>query len=381
MRLRAVHVVAAIAEEASGPSYSVPRLCRALSAAGVETSLHVLARGASPAWADLTIHQHAEWPPPFTRLGVSPAMRLALEEEARVPSTLLHNHGLWMMPNVYPGYAVEGTRAPLVTSPRGVLDAWARRRSRARKRLMWALVQRRTLDRTRCFHATSESEHESIREAGYRAPVAVVPNGIDLPPAFPARSAPPWRLLFCGRVHPKKGVDVLLRAWSSVAPRFRDWELCVVGPDEDGYGATMRDLAASLGAPRVSFRGKVYGEEKWRTFAEANLFVLPTRGENFGLAVAEALASGVPAVVTRTAPWGGLEQRRSGWWIEPGVEPLEACLETALATSPEDLAAMGRRGRQWMDAEFSWPKVAERMARTYDWILAGGAPPPWVRLD
>ncbi|HWP36371.1 MAG TPA: glycosyltransferase, partial [Gemmatimonadales bacterium] len=109
--------------------------------------------------------------------------------------------------------------------------------------------------------------------------------------------------------------------------------------------------------------------------------VLPTRHENFGLVVAEALAAGTPAIVARNAPWSGLEAHGCGWWIEPGVDALVACLEEALACSPERLAAMGQAGRRWVEAEFSWPASGARMAAVYRWLLETAPRPVDVVMD
>jgi glycosyltransferase involved in cell wall biosynthesis len=381
MTLRAVHIVPSIQHEASGPSYAVPSLCRALVAEGVDVSVHVLARGVPAVWDGLSIHEHPEWRGVFTRLGVSPSLWRALVREAEAGASIVHNHSLWMMPNVYPGFAVARTKSRLVTSPHGTLDLWARRRSRWKKRIMMALLQRRTLDRTDCFFATSAAEHESVRSAGLRAPVAVIPIGIDLPALGSRVRATPRRLVFLGRLHPKKGLDVLLRAWSVASRQFPGWELYIYGPDESGYATEMKELNATLGNRRVFFRGPVYGAEKWRELAAASLFVLPTHAENFGIAVAEALACRVAAIVTHGAPWPGLEVEGCGWWIDQGIGPLTACLEVALAQSDEQLDAMGARGRQWIERDFSWSRIGEMTARTYSWLVEGGAMPHWVRLD
>jgi glycosyltransferase involved in cell wall biosynthesis len=262
-----------------------------------------------------------------------------------------------------------------------MLDAWARRRSRWKKRLMLATVQRCTLERTSCFHATSEREHASIRDTGMRAPVAVIPIGVDIPAPQPPPARSTRRLLYFGRLHPIKGIDVLLRAWSAVAARFPEWELHVIGPDNDGYAAELKSLTAALRAPRIHFRGPAYGEDKWRELAASDLLVLATHSENFGMVVAEALASGVPAIVTRGAPWEGIGRERCGWWIERGNDALVACLEDALSREATDLRAMGQRGRQWMDREFSWRQIAEKMAQMYRWLLEGGRVPEFVRRE
>ncbi len=244
-----------------------------------------------------------------------------------------------------------------------------------------ALCQRRTLDRTDCFHATSLSEYESVRAVRMKAPVAVISNGVDIPVAAGRAGPSPRRLLFLGRLHQVKGLDVLLRSWSAVSNRFPEWEVHVFGPDEGGHGREMRALTAALGAPRVHFRGPVYGPDKWRELAAGSLFVLPSHTENFGLAIAEALASGVPAIVTHGAPWEGLDREGCGWWIEHGVDSLTACLETSLAIPADELRAMGLRGREWMKRDFSWTRIGDMMAKTYAWILDGGTTPNWIRFD
>jgi glycosyltransferase involved in cell wall biosynthesis len=221
----------------------------------------------------------------------------------------------------------------------------------------------------------------AIREAGFRVPVAVIPNGIDIPeervemPGLASKR----RLLFLGRLHPTKGIDALLRAWTVVAPRFADWELAIVGPDDGGHRPRLESLAAELRAPRITFVGPLYGDAKHRALSAASLFVLPTHTENFGIAVAEALAAGLPAIVCRGAPWQGLERERCGWWIENGVDPLISTLEEALALPSPVLTDMGLRGRAWMRRDFSWEKIGRDMAALYRWLVKGGEQPPFVQ--
>src|SRR5439155_5967110 len=136
-----------------------------------------------------------------------------------------------------------------------------------------------------------------------------------------------------------------------------EWELHVVGPEEGGYRARMQGLAAELRLQRVEFPGPLYGEDKLRAYRRASVFVLPTYSENFGMTVAEALAAGTPAIVTRGAPWAGLKEHGAGWWIEIGADPLVACLEDALSKPRDELVAQGVRGREWMQQEFSWERV------------------------
>jgi glycosyltransferase involved in cell wall biosynthesis len=122
------------------------------------------------------------------------------------------------------------------------------------------------------------------------------------------------------------------------------------------------------------------GTAKWNAYREADLFVLPSHSENFGMAAAEALATGTPAIVTKGAPWAGLTQQGAGWWPDVNVDSLAECLDTALRQPASELEAMGLRGREWMKEEFSWARIASMMQQTYRWVLQGGAAPAWVRL-
>jgi glycosyltransferase involved in cell wall biosynthesis len=295
---------------------------------------------------------------------------------------LLHNHSLWMMANIYPGRVARRHGTPLVVSPRGTLSAWAMQSGSAVKALFWPLVQRPALAATACFHATALSEYEDIRRLGFRQPVAIIPNGIDIPDLPPVGTAKRERtLLFLGRIHPKKGLDLLLPAWRAVQRRFPNWCLRIVGPDNGGYLTTLRQMAQELALERVEFAGPLLGEQKWRAYQEADLFVLPTYSENFGMAVAEALAAGTPAIVSKGAPWAGLEEQKAGWWIDIGVDALVATLDEALALPQVELAAMGQSGRTWMHQDFSWDSIGRKMAATYEWVISGGETPEWIRED
>jgi glycosyltransferase involved in cell wall biosynthesis len=378
--LKVIQVVPRILDGTSGISYSIPRLSEALGRLGADVHLHVLAPTPSvpPTYQ---VHSYPPWRFP-ERLGVSPAMRRALLREAGA-AEVIHNHSLWMMPNLYPAWAARGRACRLITSPRGTLSPWARRRSVWLKRLMWLLGQGQAIRASHGFHATAENEYRDIRAAGLRGPVAIVPNGIDIGPE--PDHAPTdngrRRLLFVGRLHPVKGIDRLLQAWHRIEARFPTWELQLVGDGEPAHVKQLKQMADNLGVRRVSFPGPAFGVDKRRQYQQAELFVLPTHSENFGLVVAEALAHGVPAIVTKGAPWSGLETRDCGWWIEQGVDALADCLQSALELPPEQLRDKGRRGRLWMEQEFSWDHVGRMMLETYRWFIGGGTPPAWVQMN
>jgi glycosyltransferase involved in cell wall biosynthesis len=211
--------------------------------------------------------------------------------------------------------------------------------------------------------------------------VAVIPNGVDIPAAGPMQHSERRTLLFLGRVHPVKGVDILVRAWGQLEERFPEWDLAVVGPGEPEHVQLLVDLAVSLKVLRATFAGPLYGLEKIRAYQTADLFVLPTHSENFGMAVAEALAAGCPVITTKGAPWEGLVEHRAGWWIEIGVEPLRSALGEAMSQGRDRLAEMGVRGRAWMQRDFSWDSIAAELLTSYRWLRDGGSRPEWIYGD
>lgn len=379
--IRVVHTIGGISVAGGGPSYSVPSLCRALAREGADVRLF---SAEEPSEAKLNDLPHERFPqdlarvPFLNRLKGSRRMGRAL---AALDVDIVHTNGLWSVVNLYRGR--RGRAAPChVIAPRGMLHPAALRFSPLQKRLFHCLLQGRVMREAHLLHATCEDEVEHIRAHGLSNPVVVVPNGIEVPHDVAARgfSGPRRTVLSLGRIHPKKGLDRLVAAWAQVEREHPSWDLLIVGPDECGHASALRDLGRRLGASRLSISGAVYGEEKRALYRSASLFVLPTRGENFAMTVAESLAAGTPVISTRGAPWPGLADNGCGWWIEHGMEPLAATLKEAMALPDTERAAMGDRGRDWMARSFSWERFAREMLAAYRWLREGGPPPEQVRL-
>jgi len=380
--MKVIHVVPYIDEQASGPAYTTTTLNRVMNELGVSSQLVVATDtkcGLEALGRTMRAFPRRKL---LLRLGRSPEMLGWLRAEVASGAVdIVHNNSIWMMPNIYPGWVTRGTSVPLVVSPHGTFSEWAMRRSRITKFLFWHGLQKRAIAHAALFHATAPSEYEDIRRVGFRQPVAVIPNGIDIPEGKVTDPGRSRTLLFLGRVHPVKGVDLLLRAWVELQLSFPDWSLRIVGPGNAEYLAELQALAASLAAKRVDFAGPLYGKDKMQAYRTASLFVLPTHSENFGVAVAEALAAGCPVITTRGAPWSDLAEKRAGWWIPVGVDPLRRALEEAMSKHPIDLAEMGARGRAWMERDFSWRQITEQMIESYRWIREGGARPQWICHD
>ena len=379
--MEALHVIAGLDPRDGGPSYSVPSLCAALTRAGCHApmlTVHSDDCGDRPNLRSFP--QFASRTPVLGALRLSPGLRRAASAAA-ARADVVHAHGLWLMPNVDAGNAAARARTRLVVSPRGMLATEALEYSRLKKRLFWLLLQRRAYAGAAAWHATSEQEAAEIRAYGIKAPIAVIPNGIDLPEVLADHAAaqPRRRLLFLSRIHPKKGLPVLLDAWSLIARDRPDWDLVIAGADEGGHRAELEARIATDAISNATFTGPLYGEAKTALLKDTDLFVLPTRNENFGIAVAEALAAGIPAVVTTGAPWVGLETERCGWWIEQGLEPLLAALREATALPVHERRAMGLRGRDWMTRDFGWDRIGEQMCALYKWLAGRGPRPPEVQ--
>lgn len=379
--MRLIHTIPDISEEAAGPSYSVVRLCEELISLQQKTTLAVVGEVYEKPFIEAFSSNVGP-----RRLACSSAMFRWLRRKVASGSVdIVHNHSLWMMPNVYPGLATKGTAVPYVVSPRGTFSEWAMVSGSSIKKIFWPLIQKPSIKHATCFHATAYSEYEDIRRMGFSQPVALIPNGIDLP-GFPEicgeRVDNDRTLLFLGRLHPVKGIDHLLAAWRELQDEFQDWRLRIIGPEGDGhYLMQLKAIAANYELNRVAFEGALYGESKFDAYRAADLYVLPTHSENFGMTVAEALASGTPAVVSQGAPWQGLERESAGWWPEIGEKPLTAALRKAMALPPEHLRSMGQNGRAWMEEEFAWSGVAKSMLETYQWLLGRGDRPDHVLID
>ena len=338
---------------------------------------------------------HAAW-------GYAPDLDRRLEE---LNPAVVHSHGLWHHSSAATaawgrragrGPAGRGRRA-WVVSPHGMLDPWAVRRSRWKKRIAWALAERRHLGGAACLHALADAEADAARAFGLAAPILVIPNGVsldaprpDLPPPWeedPAGGANGRRvLLFLGRIHPKKGLDLLIDAWADLLkdePAARDWHVAILGWDDGGHAAALKARAAALnlcGPDAIGFYGPAFGARKAAALAGASGFVLPSRSEGMPVAVLEAWAYALPTLLTDACHLPAGVARGGALRIEPTTESVREGLAALIAESDAARAARGAAARALVEAEFAWPVIARRFAALYDW-LAGGPEPAGVRRD
>ena len=371
-----------LSRASGGLSHSIPGLVAALEARG-DCEPHVVGvlDGRHPDdWREWGRRVHPVKAAGPRAFGWGPSMHRRLRT---VLPDIVDIQGLWMYPSLVNLEYTRSTSTPYIVTPRGMLDPWALHRSVWKKRIVRWWYENAHLRKANCIRATALLEFGHVRAFGMRQPVAVVPNAVDLPlemPRPPCRTGR-RRLLFLSRLHPKKGLPFLLRAWGKLAFRHEQWELVIAGPDEVGHRAAMGTLAAELHLPRLTWLDAVVGDEKDALYRSADLFVLPTHGENFGLVVAEALAHGVPVVTSRHAPWEGVRSHGCGWWVELGEPSLIEALDEAMRLPAETRAAMGACGRAWIQREFAWPTIAHQLLEVYRWAIGGGQPPSCVLTD
>lgn len=294
---------------------------------------------------------------------------------------LIHNHGLWTPLNHWSISMGRRSGIPVIVQPHGMLEPWALNHKVWKKKAAMAAFQRRDLASARLLVATSNVEYQNIRRLGLRQPVAMIPNGVDLDVGVrPTFGSPVHRqrvALFLSRVHPVKGLVNLVRAWAQVAPV--GWRLRIAGPDDVGHLGEVLALVRQLGLQdSVDYVGAVEGSTKTALYNAADVFVLPTFTENFGVVVAEALAHGVPVITTHGAPWGDLETFGCGWWVAIGVEPLTKALREAMVLSDDERTAMGARGREYA-RRYDWDGIALQTIGVYRWLLGQEPRPDCVR--
>ncbi len=257
-----------------------------------------------------------------------------------------------------------------------MLEPWARCHKKWKKDFAWFAYQRRDLATASALHATAGKEAENLAQLQLDVPVHVIPNGVDIPQGH-SRSVPGDNIrtaLFLGRLYPVKGLPLLIEAWSRVRPQ--GWRLVLAGPDEAGHLDELQALIARFSLQEtVSFSGPVADEAKTNALFGAQLFVLPSHSESFGMAIAEALAHGLPVLTTTGVPWPDLTAQAIGWRTPVSVDGLVAGLAEATARDAATLRAMGERGRAYVAAAFGWDHVARQFLATYAAIVAKSTPP------
>lgn len=360
------HVLDELDNTNSGPCYSVPSLVKninTVSECNAEIIVPSISEDYSARNFKVSNIGNAAFINPFQFSESSKYIHSAIRG-----SNIIHGHGIWRLCNLYYLLRKPTDLCKFVCSPRGMFTEWAMNYKKIRKAPFWKLLQKPALQKVHCFHATSESELEDIRRLGFRQPVALIPNGIDLPELKYIHEKQNI-VLFLGRIHEIKGLTNLVRAWERLEQSYPEWKLIIAGPFEGSYAYDLKSRVDKLKNSNIEFAGAVEGVDKEALFARAKLFVLPSFSENFGVVVAESLAHGVPVVTTKGTPWKYIVKKECGWYVDPTAESLYQALYDAFTLKDTELASMGSLGREWMMEDFRWEKIASDMMLAYYWLL------------
>ena len=367
-RVKSCHIVPSLEARHGGPSKSVLGLARALARSEESVELLTTYPGSASTKSEenLEIRSfHRDWP---RSICPSAGLRRHLLD---VHADVVHHHSIWLRTLHYAQVAARRSGASFVVSPRGMMDPWAWKHNARKKSFARAFIHPGAFEAVDGWHATSPAEAESLRDLGFRQPVCVAPNGVAAMSAEESAAAKQhWHgiipgagqrpvALFYSRFHQKKRLLELIDAWLEFGPN--DWLLLLVGIPED---YTPRMLESYVHRSSQAGRVRAYdGAGHPPPYPIASLFVLPSHGENFGLSIAEALANGVPALVTDTTPWSGLNPIGAGWCV-----PWGQFGEALRAATSESVSSLQRRGaiaREWVLTDFSWEKPARLLSEFY----------------
>jgi poly(glycerol-phosphate) alpha-glucosyltransferase len=340
-------------------------------------------------WGDLSLHLVA---PKYARFRYAPELSHRL---ASLTPDLVHTHGIWTYLSVATvGWSKSNDRItprPYLVSTHGMLDPWALHNSRWKKIMAAFVFERRHLKSAACIHAVNNAEAEAIRAFGLRNPICVIPNGIEVHPNNAADRMPPWAadmvgsrkvLLYLGRLHPKKGLSILLRGWKEASKREKGWVLVIAGWDQGGHRGELEQLVRELKiTDSVQFAGPLFGEERETAYQNANAFILPSLSEGQPLVVLEAWSHARAVLMTPECNLPEGFQKRAAIRMNTTVEGASEGLRRLFALDGPALQEMGRRGRDLVIANFSWPQIASQMFAVYNWLLGRSAVPDCVLLD
>lgn len=338
----------------------------------------------------------------LTKEGVVVTRRFAdaPDRPSAIPDCV-HVHGIWS-----PILALRFLRwrrqgIPCVVTAHGMLAPWALAHKFLKKRVVWLIYQKAILNRAAVLHVTSEREAQDLRNLGLKPRIEIIPWGIEMLREDKALNSKHEILngrkveesqgaarqhigqqttdngqrttdnrqlirtaLFVGRIYPVKGLPMLVEAWAKVRPQ--GWKMKIVGPDEAGHLAEVKQLVHKAGLESYfEFTGSLEGLALRRAYDEADLFILPSYTENFGMVVAEALAHGLPVIATKGSPWSAMLDHGCGWWTEISSDGIADALLAATPLNPPELHLMGIRGRNWIEQDFTWNQCANRMAALY----------------
>lgn len=278
---------------------------------------------------------------------------------------IVHINGIWTPQNWGFQKVAQELGIKVILSPHGMLESWILEHNSWKKKIALFLFQNKAIKRVDHIHATAQMEKESIRTLGFNNDITIIPNGIDLSDVKEIKTNyEAKKIVFLSRIHPKKGIEILLEAWRNC--NTEGWTLEIAGNGDLDYIDNLIQSAQDM--KNVHFVGALYGEAKWNFLRSADVMVLPTHSENFGIVVVEALAIGIPVVTTTGTPWEDLESYNCGWWIDLSVDNLKSTLLKVFNTPIHILETMGKHGRELVIGKYDIDPVGKKILELYKTI-------------
>jgi glycosyltransferase involved in cell wall biosynthesis len=379
-----VSVLSHLDPKYGGLSSIVPQLCASLRQAGLaSTSLAAFCSpGEHSSPPSLPCDSISYWPTSRIEWLRNPKLRGDFRRTIEAADGV-HIHGLWTQSTNIAARAARALNKPYLISAHGMLEPWALGNKRLKKQLYAAAFERANLAGAACLHALTRAEADDYRNFGCTNPIAVIPNAVHVPrtldPSLFLDAHPELRgrrlILFLGRIHFKKGLDLLVDSWAQLARKWPDAHLVLAGPDSENTQAGIEQKIAQAGiTDAVTFTGMLDSTMKWSALAAADCFVLPSYSEGLSTSVLEAMAAGLPIILTEQSHMPEVAEYHAGWVIQPQVDDLTCALTAALSASAATTQAIGARGRSLIEQHYSWPSVAARMGEIYRWLVTGKKP-------
>lgn len=312
-----------------------------------------------------------------------PVSRLLANRIREHESSVIHAHGLWCASTIYAAKACLKSNRSLVLSVHGMLSKEAMEYSKFKKIVFDWVLQKSALQHVYCFHATSEAEYVDIRRHGIRSPVAIIPWGVHAKMNTTSASNPSRRpyVLALSRLHPIKNLDSLILAWEKIIPKYKNWNLIICGPGDQAYKDYLKSMALKRGAGSIEIIEGRYGAEKVRLMQDAELFILPSKSENFALTVAESLSAGTAVIVSKNTPWQAVVNSGCGWVIDTDVNSISSALDNAMALKATERVRMGLRGTDFIQTTYDWSVTGEMFCELYKWCDNQAPQPTFVYSD
>ena len=380
MMIYTIQIVPTLAPEYGGPTRAVSNLSLALAELGVNVTLLFADIGDRYQPPIIPSHQNLKCIslPARIVVGLRPGWipgfrRTLMDLCAGKDQVVIHDYGIWLPHNGVVAEVSQTLNIPLLIAPTGMLQPWSFSYRRWRKLIAWNLWQKNRIKKADLIHAASSTEAQNLKQFNLGIPVVILPNGISLPDWQHKRSLAvdgKKKLLFMSRLHPGKGLINLIEAFKMANPV--DWELIIAGYDENNYQKELEVAVVAAGLSNsIKFIGPIGNEAKWQLYAESDVFVLPSFSENFGMVVAEALASELPVITTNGTPWTDLMTYNCGWYVDPTVPALAGAIQEAVNLTDEERREMGSRGRNLIQQKYTCESIAVRALEVYKKILSG----------